>query len=127
MGNQGGLEILSRGAVTVKNVMVHDNGGTGLYINNIPTGLAAGVPVSVSDSQFDRNGTFGESGLKISSKGVITLMNIRANNNGGIGVLLDNKLAGGTAGISINAGTGGKGMSSRGINWADFSFTRTGR
>ena len=44
--------------------------------------------------------------MKISSKGAITLTNIRANDNGGVGTLLDNKLAGGTAGVTINAGSG---------------------
>ena len=103
---KGGLEIYSRGVVTVKNVRVTDNGGSGLYINNLPPGTAAGVAVTVSDATFERNGAFGEAGLKISSKGAITLMNILANDNGGVGALLDNKLAGGTAGVTINAGSG---------------------
>ena len=102
----GGLEIRSRGVVTVSKVMVNDNGGSGLYINNLPPGTAAGVAVTVSDATFERNGAFGEAGLKISSKGAITLMNILANDNGGVGALLDNKLAGGTAGVTINAGSG---------------------
>ena len=36
---KGGLEIYSRGVVTVKNVRVTDNGGSGLYINNLPPAL----------------------------------------------------------------------------------------
>jgi hypothetical protein len=103
---KGGLEIHSRGVVTVSKVIAHDNGGSGLYINNLPPGTAAGVAVTVSDATFERNGAFGEAGLKISSKGAITLTNIRANDNGGVGALLDNKLAGGTAGVTINAGSG---------------------
>ena len=68
---QGGLEIFSRGAVTVKNVQVTDNQGTGLFINNVPTSPIAGLPVTVSDSSFSRN-WFGFDGLKIESKGLIT-------------------------------------------------------
>ena len=65
----------------------------------------AGLPVTVSDSSFSRS-WFGFDGLKIESKGLITLTNIRANDNGGNGVYLDNKISGGTAGVTINAGTG---------------------
>ncbi|NTW08043.1 MAG: hypothetical protein HGA28_00545 [Anaerolineaceae bacterium] len=100
----GGLQILSRGAVTITRIMANNNGVFGLDIDNVPPGLVAGVPVTVSDGTFENNG-FGGDGLKILSKGQITLMNIRANGNGGYGVYLDNKSTSGTAGVTINAGT----------------------
>ena len=101
----GGLLVLSRGAVTITRIMANNNGVFGLDIDNVPPGLVAGVPVIVSDGNFENNG-FGGEGLNILSKGQITLMNIRSNGNGGYGVYLDNKSTGGTAGVTINAGTG---------------------
>ena len=68
--------------------------------------------MTVSDSSFDRS-AFGFDGLMVLSKGLITLLNIGANKNGGYGVYLDNKMSGGTAGVTINAGRA-KAMSSRG-------------
>ena len=101
---QGGLQVISGGAVTISRVMIQDNGGTGAEISNVPAGAIAGLPVTISDSSFDRS-QFGFDGLKINSKGLITLLNIRANNNGGYGIYLDNKTWA-TAGVTINAGTG---------------------
>ena len=53
--------------------------------------------------------SFREHGLEIVSKGLITVTNVldlRTNYNGGYGVFLDNKSSGGTAGVTINAGSG---------------------
>jgi hypothetical protein len=101
----GGLQVFSRGAVTISRVQINNNGGFGAEINNVPAGLIAGTPVTISDSSFDSNG-FGDDGLNITSKGQITLLNIRANYNGGYGVYLNNQITGATAGVTINAGTG---------------------
>ncbi len=101
----GGLQVFSRGAVSISRVQISSNGGFGAEIMNVPPSPAAGVPVTVSDSSFDWNG-FGYDGLNILSKGLITLLNVRANHNGGNGVYLDNKTTNGTAGVTINAGTG---------------------
>ena len=116
---KGGLEIHSRGAVTLSRMGISDNQGDGLYINNIPVS-GAGVPVSVSDSSFihnrvghwEGNNWVGddsnsyEDGLYIESKGVVTLTNIAAEDNDGYGVYIDNDKEGATAGVTINAGAG---------------------
>ena len=102
----GGLRVLSRGAVTISKAIVKENGIFGALINNVPSGILAGVPVTISDSFFTSNSPFGGAGLKVLSKGLITLTNIQANNNGGEGVYLDNKTSGGVAGITINASVG---------------------
>ena len=107
----GGLYIKSRGVVTVSRVMNTDNLGVGLEINNFPALLTApGVAVTVSDSYFDNNYVVDlnsdEDGLKILSKGLVTLANIRANGNDGFGATIDNFYAGSTAGVTINAATG---------------------
>jgi hypothetical protein len=105
---QGGLQILSRGAVTVSKVTITDNQGAGLDIDNIPPGAIAGAAVTISDSWFDNNhvtdGNSDEDGIRIFSKGLITLSNISANGNDGYGAYLNN-LAG-SAGVTVNATTG---------------------
>ncbi|NTW08114.1 MAG: hypothetical protein HGA28_00920 [Anaerolineaceae bacterium] len=100
----GGLLIQSRGVVTVSRVGITDNNGVGLEINNRPIILTApGVAVTVSDSYFYRNS---DDGLKILSKGLVTLVNINANDNHGYGATIDNWISGATAGVTLNAPTG---------------------
>ncbi len=106
----GGLEIQSRGVVTISNITVHNNGGTGAIINNVPPGTAAGVAVTISSADFrfnrDDSDPEAENGLEINSKGAITLTNIVAMDNSGTGVILNNQIAGTTAGVTINTGSG---------------------
>ncbi len=84
----GGLLIQSRGVVTVSRVGITDNNGVGLEVNNRPIILTApGVAVTVSDSYFYRNS---DDGLRILSKGLVTLVNINANDNHGFGATIDN-------------------------------------
>ncbi len=116
----GGLQVLSRGAVTISKISVTDNRGAGLDINNIPPGLVAGAAVTITDANINhnRNGHWDdileewvdddsnndEDGLRILSKGLITLSNVSSNNNDGYGATLTNTA--GTAGVTINATTG---------------------
>ncbi len=106
----GGLQIFSRGVVTISNIRVIDNRGSGAVINNSPPGTSPGVAVTISDSSFfyntDYNSLTEESGLIVISKGMITLLNVVAFDNDGYGAYLNNQVAGTTAGITINAGTG---------------------
>ena len=106
----GGLVLLSRGVVTISNITVHNNGGTGAIINNVPPGTAAGVAVTISSADFrfnrDESDPEAENGLEITSKGAITLTNIVAMDNSGTGVILNNQIAGATAGVTINPGSG---------------------
>ena len=104
----GGLYINSRGTVTISRLNAIGNYGYGVVIYNIPPGTAAGSPVSISDSSFDNNviwdGNSDENGLFVESKGLITLTNVSAFYNDGIGVQLNNQVPGATSGVTINAG-----------------------
>ena len=116
---KGGLEIHSRGSVTINRLLVQNNLGKGLFINNIPAS-GAGAAVSVTDSSFIHNRVghwedttwvgddllSNEDGLYIESKGLVTLTNITAEDNDGYGVYVANNQTGATAGVTINAGRG---------------------
>ncbi len=104
---EGGVEIFSRGTVTISDMSADYNGGTGAFIFNIPPGLAAGNAVTISDSDFfmnnDGDDLTTEDGLVVISKGAITLLNVSSTENFGTGAVLNNMA--GTAGVTINAGT----------------------
>ena len=107
---RNGLEITSRGAVTLTRIDVSQNEGFGAKINNVPSGILPAAVVTVTDSKFNGNieydGPSDEHGLEIISKGLITVTNVVANGNDGYGVSLKN--TNGSAGVTINA-TAGRG------------------
>jgi hypothetical protein len=93
-GNDGdGLVIQSDNTVTTKNLIANGNGGIGVLIDNDNnTTLAPDKSVSMTGfKQFNGNGY---EGLKIISKGLITLSNLTAEHNGvtsaSPGVSIDN-------------------------------------
>jgi len=83
----GGLNVYSKGAVTLSNVTASDNvdelataGGTGIYIDN--TSAPAASPQNVTLSGVNAaNGNF-HYGVSISSYGVISVANLTASYNG---------------------------------------------
>ena len=105
---RNGLEITSRGAVTLTRVDVSQNEGFGATIYNVPSGTLPAAAVTVTDSHFSGNmewdGPSDEHGLEIISKGLITVTNVVANGNDGYGVSLKN--IAGSAGVTIGATTG---------------------
>ncbi len=88
-----GLEITTRGAVTLNRIETTRNSGGGVKIDN--DGGTAGV--TISSGRFNQNS--GDDGLNVSSKGAIKLTDIEARENAGSGAVLDNHL--GTAGVTI--------------------------
>jgi hypothetical protein len=83
--NRDGLYITARGNVTLQNVDATDNGDEGVEIDN-STGLL-GSMVQVTGSTFNNNGG---NGLRVTSEGDITLVDVTADSNGGDGAHLDN-------------------------------------
>jgi len=88
-----GLEITTRGAVTLNRIEVTRNSGAGAKIDN--DGGTTGV--TILNGRFNENS--GGDGLNVSSKGAIKLTDIEARENSGSGAVLDNHL--GTAGVTI--------------------------
>jgi hypothetical protein len=83
---EGGLSVVSLGAIRADDLGANSNGGDAVYLNNQ---WGQPVPAGVTLTQtgyFDMNeGT----GLVVHSHGAITLSNLRAGYNGGDGAYLD--------------------------------------
>lgn len=85
--NSVGLDILTKGAVTLNTLTANENTNDGVSINNTSSTTFKGVILNGVNTFEDNGGT----GLDISSDGIITLNNINANQNHGFyGVFLDN-------------------------------------
>jgi hypothetical protein len=83
-----GITIYSKGSITLKNVMVYDNGNASLrygafLVNNT---AATPKPVSVTNSTFSNNG---DTGLYIASDGTVTLSYVNASLNTINGAFID--------------------------------------
>jgi len=97
-GTTAALEVVTKGNIILNNVDVEDNttDNGGAYINNTS---GAGT-VLVNESNF--NGNSQGSGLRIYSKGVITLKNVSAINNELFGAYIDNSTAGAANAVTLN-------------------------
>ena len=96
-----GLDIFSKGAITLNSVTAGElgdpNGGSGADLDNCVYGdllnhtqgctVLTSAPVTVTGSSFSYNGG---TGLDISSTGIITGTGLTASNNGSFGAWLDN-------------------------------------
>jgi hypothetical protein len=120
IGNDGdGLDILSRGNVTVAYMTANDNGSSGVNVDN---GTSSDLPKPVliaGKNIFNNNGSHG---LYVESKGAITVYNLTATYNGlaslQLGVQLDNKSANPAFqqpvtlyGVNLFTNNGGRGLS----------------
>ena len=83
-----GLNITTRGAVTLSSITASMNAADGVRVNNIASGAAAPQNVSLSGvSRFDHNGS---TGLAVYTYGAIVASNVTASSNGVRGAFLDN-------------------------------------
>lgn len=91
-----GLAITARGLITLVNVVANDNGDRGADISNNFTGVTQGV--YVAGSTFNDNG---EAGLYVRSRGLITLVDVQASENGEHGADLNNDQGTSTSNIEV--------------------------
>lgn len=105
-----GLNIQSKGVVTLANVDASGNGGThGASIANY---YDTAVNIALTGvNKFDNN-TAG-SGLLVLSKGAVSLSNVSANNNGAYGIYLENDY--GTGSITLSGSVSASNNTSRGV------------
>jgi len=97
--NEGdGLNIISDGIVTTYNLSANKNTGYGVFINNTNSSIAKAVTMK-GMKQFNENGI---DGLKIASKGLVTLGNVTANANVANGVFVDNTASPTNLGVLIS-------------------------
>lgn len=81
-----GLNIKSRGAITINNLSTNQNGDDGAFITNDYTNSVGGVTIK----GYATANNNGDMGLNINSYGAISLINVTANFNGAHGAYLDN-------------------------------------
>ncbi len=101
--NAGGLDVTSKGVISLNGVTASDNQGDGAYLANDSASLA-GKTVSVSKGTFNGN----ETGLLIASKSSVTLNNVSANNNLNLGARIYNRVPGPSTGNVTISGTLGR-------------------
>jgi len=109
LNGAGGLEVISKGVITLNNVLANSNGNEGAGLDNRTA--ATPMAVNITSSEFNWNGQTDfdsalQSGLFVFSKGLVTIKDIDANNNGNTdsdffdrGVYIDNTA--GTAGVTF--------------------------
>ncbi|MFN8410891.1 MAG: right-handed parallel beta-helix repeat-containing protein [Anaerolineales bacterium] len=83
--NLYGLQVLTNGALNVSNLYVNSNLGFGANLSN--ANATPPQAFTIKSSQFKFNGDYG---LQIASKGLVTITNVTANSNGGVGISVDN-------------------------------------
>ncbi|HUH97241.1 MAG TPA: hypothetical protein VLZ89_07790, partial [Anaerolineales bacterium] len=102
-----GLDIVSKGAITLTDVNADGNAGAGAMLDNTAgSGTVTITGTAAVHSQFNGN-TSGADGLDVSSHGAINLTNVDAEGNGGLGAALNNSSGTGSvavAGTSANPG-----------------------
>ncbi|MCA2000736.1 MAG: hypothetical protein LDL51_02600 [Chloroflexi bacterium] len=98
-----GLEVHSKGVITVNNVQANGNSGNGALLDNQETGATGGVNVRNTSAYYPEFSSNQQDGLAVFSNGSILVMDLDAYQNGGYGVFLDNANGGGTG--NVNLGT----------------------
>ena len=100
-----GLDIFSKGAITLNGITASSNGDYGADLDNcIANGgsVCANVtPMAVTLTGTNAFNSNNGDGLDIYSKGAITLNGLTANSNTGYGALVENDYTGTTAGITL--------------------------
>lgn len=92
-----GLYVESFGVIKINNLFANSNSGIGAYLDNSLVSVGAPAVTLTGTNEFKYNTT---NGLSIVSKGLITINNISANNNGNVGTILNNVTGTGT-GITL--------------------------
>ncbi|MFN8410892.1 MAG: right-handed parallel beta-helix repeat-containing protein [Anaerolineales bacterium] len=92
-----GLQLISKGLVTLANINTNTNGSIGADIDNSNANTPLNV-VMTGDNTFNTNGGYG---LYVKSKGAITLNNVLANKNSNMGAYLTNDFTGAAGAITL--------------------------
>lgn len=86
----GGLQVLSKGVITLTNVSANGNYGFGAHLNNQGFGTIGPVNITAGTGKVNEfSNNFGD-GLQVYSDGTITTYNIIAAGNSGYGAYINN-------------------------------------
>ncbi len=104
-GDQG-LQVLTKGTITLTKVKAVDNiNGFGVELNNTTITIASAVTVTGSAPRITNSMTMMTTGLNITSNGSVTVKYADASGNGGSGLTVFNTA--GTGSVSVSKGTFG--------------------
>jgi putative surface-exposed virulence protein len=92
-----GLNLYSKGVITVNNLTASDNGGAGAWLQNSYLGASGGISVKGKNIFFDNSGA---DGLVLHSNGLVTVTNISAKLNFDNGMLVDT-----TGNVTVTCGS----------------------
>ena len=94
-----GIEIYSKGFVSVSNIIAEGNGGDGIKIENYEAG--SNLPVTISSSLFNSNS---QNGISTISLGAVKLTNVgAANNTSGYGVYILNQSGSAYSSVTLSS------------------------
>jgi parallel beta-helix repeat protein len=101
-----GLEIETKGAITISKADASGNGGSGVFLNNDYAGATAGITLGSSRYYSSINGNGGiDPGLDIRTRGTISLTNVSVSDNeNGPGASLNNTNAAKPRAVTITDG-----------------------
>jgi hypothetical protein len=104
-----GLEVFSKGIITVKDISAFGNTGDGFYLINKITGSISGVNVLNSAGLVNTTSNNGMGGLVVKSNGIVVINAVKAENNGSVdgisnGIFVDNST--GTGAVTIDGVSG---------------------
>ncbi|NPV56908.1 MAG: hypothetical protein HPY76_09615, partial [Anaerolineae bacterium] len=92
-----GVQVVAQNSITYKIGWAHNNAGIGMLLNN--SGAPTPKPVTLETAGWFYNNQ-GEAGVKVVSKGIVTLKGINAGDNRGYGILVNNS-SGSGSGVSV--------------------------
>ena len=88
LNDANGFHITNSSNINLTNVSASENGGAGLLVESPATICAVNILNNVSGSQGEFNNNVGD-GIDITTRGLVSISNVTANENGGSGIALD--------------------------------------
>ena len=101
-----GLRVKANGVIALTNVDAYDNEGNGAVLDNYMNGVG-GITIlttGLSSNWYTYFGRNGSDGLKINTKGPVSLKQVGASYNGGNGLVITNQDSPAKAAVSISNG-----------------------
>jgi hypothetical protein len=105
-----GIDITTRGGITITNITASNNGGSGLALDTCVTNgtTCQGNGIINLTTLYNQINTFDdntEHGISITSGGAANLLYVTASSNGGSGILVDNSISNGSVTINNSSKT----------------------
>ncbi len=101
-----GLNVVSKGAISLSYVSAYENGNYGASLSNGYAGSTAGITITACETCGNHYVSNSGNGLVLLSNGPVSITNINATNNVGYGLVIDNSSGSGEVLIAISGSFG---------------------